>query len=341
MTRRQLACRGHHVRGGGRRRALTLLEIVLAMGLLVVLSSMTYWFYGSALETRRSGTIRAHRLRLVRVVLDRMAQEIRQASMITADERVGIRGDAERIWLSTIRVPSKELSKKRRSREEPPPGEYDLVKVEYKIARHPDIVQQEENWELPLGLARVEIKIPRPDSAETGEANEDEKLVVGGEEGDAAFQKQLDEAQFENEDQKSGDAQLEPRIEWEELYAPEIRYLRFCYFDGHSWWDKWDVIGDNPLPQLVMITVGLSGRRALEEGEQGRDQYNEEFCTCLNRDIPDCEPLPPNQFSTVVRVTQADPLFRSRITRETQAVMDELNAGQKQDGQGNGGEGGS
>jgi len=340
MRHRHVSPGGHHLGGGGRRRALTLLEIVLAMSLLVVLSSMTYWFYGSALETRRSGTIRAHRLRLVRVVLDRMAQEIRQASLITADDRVGIRGEPERIWLSTIRVPSKELSKKRRSREEPPPGEYDLVKVEYKIARHPDIVQEEENWELPLGLARVEIEIPRPDSAQTGEANEEEKLVVGGEEGEAAFLEQLAESQFQNEDEKAGDAQLEPRIEWEELYAPEIRYLRFCYYDGHSWWDKWDVIGDNPLPQLVMVTVGLSGRRPLEEGELGRDEYNEKFCECLNRDIPDCEPLRANQFSTVVRVTQADPLFRSRITRETQAVMDELNAGKDQQDQGNDGKGG-
>ncbi len=331
MMRRHVSQRRHYFGGGGRRRALTLLEIVLAMSLLVVLSSMTYWFYGSALETRRAGTVRAHRLRLVRVVLDRVAQEIRQASMITADERVGIRGEPERIWLSTIRVPSKELSKKRPSRAPPPPGEYDMVKVEYKIARHPDILHKEENWELPLGLARVEIKTPRPDSAQTGEAHEDDKLVVGGEEGEAKFLEQLLESQFEDEDEKVGDAQLEPRIEWEELYAPEIRYLRFCYYDGHSWWDKWDVIGDNPLPQLVMVTVGLSGRRPLEEGELGRDEYNEEFCECLNRDIPDCEPLPANQFSRVVRVTQADPLFRSRITREAQAVMEAMTEGEEGD----------
>ena len=105
--RRHVFHRWHHLSGRERRRALTLLEIVLAMSLLVVLSSMTYWFYGSALETRRAGTVRAHRLRLVRVVLDRMAREVRQASMITADNRVGIRGEAERIWLSTLGVSSK------------------------------------------------------------------------------------------------------------------------------------------------------------------------------------------------------------------------------------------
>ncbi len=308
-----------------RRRAVTLLEVILAMGLLVLLSSMTYWFYGSVLETRERGTIQTHKMRLIRVVLNRMAQEIRQASLITADKRVGIRGEAERIWLSTIRLPSKELSKVRRTRDLPLPGEYDLAKVEYKIARDPDILAEKGNWELPLGLERIEILIPRPDSAQTGEAFDDQEQVIGGAEGDAQFEEQLAEAEFVDETEESG-AQLEPRIEWEQLYAPEIRYLRFCYYDGRTWWDDWDVAGDNPLPQLVMVTAGFSGRAPIEK-ERGRDEYNEEFCQCLNRDPPDCEPLPRDYFSTKVRVTQADPLFRSRITRETQSLMDEITSG--------------
>jgi hypothetical protein len=311
----------------GRRSALSLLEVMLAMSLLVMLSSMTYWFYASVLETRTEGTKGAHRLRLIRVVMDRMATEIRQASMITADNRVGIRGEAEAIWLSTGRVPSRELSEERSVYEPPLPGEYDLTKVEYSIARHPDILHEEENWELPLGLARLEIKVPRPDRAQTGEGINEDEFIVGGEEGDAQFEAQLEAQEFEALEGELNAVDEGPDIQWEELYAPEIRYLRFCYYDGHSWWDKWDVVGDNPLPQLVMVTVGLKGCRALEEGESGRDEYNEEFCTCLNEEPPDCEPLRPDQHSMVVRVTQADPLFRSRITRETQAVMESLKDG--------------
>ncbi len=333
----RFSCRREHAVAV--RRALTLLEVVLSMGLLVVLSSMTYWFYGSVLETRQRGTEKTYEMRLVRVVLDRLAREIRQASLITTDDRVGIRGEAERIWLSTIRVPSKELSKVRRTRDLPPPGEYDLTKIEYKIARHPDIVSDRGNWELPLGLARVEIMVPRPDSIQTGEAHQDQKQVVGGDQGDAAFEQQLAEEEFVDDVQDTG-AQLKPRIEWEQLYAPEIRYLRFCYFDGRTWWDDWDVAGENPLPQLVMVTAGFVGRAAFEK-KSGRDDYNEKFCECLNRDPPDCEPLPLDQFSTIVRVTQADPLFRSRITRETQAVVDELTSGTSDEGDtGDGGDGG-
>ena len=39
-----------------RHRGITLLEVVLSMGLLTVLPSMTYWFYSSVLDTRRGGT---------------------------------------------------------------------------------------------------------------------------------------------------------------------------------------------------------------------------------------------------------------------------------------------
>ncbi|MCH7884238.1 MAG: HAD hydrolase-like protein, partial [Planctomycetes bacterium] len=155
------------------RRGVTLLEIVLALGLLISLTSMTYWFYASSLETRRTGTAEAQKLRLVRVVLDRITTEIRQVAAVTRDYGVGLRGAEEQIWLTSLRVPGKEQAKDRSLRLGPPPGEYDLVKVEYKIARHREILH-EDGWELPLGLARIGIRIPRPDSAETGEAFEDD-----------------------------------------------------------------------------------------------------------------------------------------------------------------------
>ncbi len=204
------------------RRGVTLLEVVLAMGLLVVLTSMTYWFYSSILDTRRRGTLEAQNLRLVRVVLSRIAREIEQASAITTDNGVGIRGEPERIWLSTLRVPDKELAQRRSSRKEPPPGQYDMMKVEYRIVRHPDIVH-EDGYEEALGLARVEILVPRADTAQTGEAFEDEERIVGaGAEADAMMEAALEEALFGDEEVDDG-PELGDDIEWEELYSKEIR----------------------------------------------------------------------------------------------------------------------
>lgn len=318
------------------RRGLTLLEIVLAMGILIAVSSLTYWFYAEALQTSRKGTDAAYRLRLARVVLDRITMEIRQASKITADQRQGVRGAPEHIWLSSHRVPSREQSKERREREDPPVGEYDLTKLEYKIVRHPEVFH-EDGYEYPLGLARVEIPIPRPDLiAEAKRKSEDRESGNGG--GSDPFDGASDEgSQLIDDllsDQEEDDASLELDIRWDELYAPEIRYLRFCYSDGHQWWDSWEVTGENPLPQLVMVTIGFEPQPPVgEEFGLGRiAEINEEFCTCMNQDPVECVPLASDQFSTVVRVTQADPLFRSRVTRESQGLMEELAKGEEDDG---------
>jgi len=321
------------------RRGVTLLEVVLAMGLLVVVSSMTYWFYESSLETRRRGMDEAYRLRLARVISDRIADEIRQASLIATEGRAGIRGQPERIWLSTLRVPRKDLAQERSAREEPPPAEYDLVKTEYKIARHPEILH-DDGYEMPLGLARVELLRPRADSAQTGEAFKDERVEVGpvdpgapeDPETAAPAEKTPDEAALDEEffgglgaEEATEDSAVLPEIAWEELYAPEFLYLRFCYFDGHTWWDSWEVEGENPLPQLVMITLGFEPHPPFDHEMLPKEL--EEFCTCLNQDPVDCVPLPEDQLSRVVRVPQADPLFRSRIGRETQSLAGKLGGG--------------
>lgn len=287
------------------------------MGLLVVLSSMTYWFYASSLDIRRVGLVESRKLRLVRVVLDRMATEIRQATTVTKDGAPGIRGEAERIWVSTYRVPSREIARERAPHEEVPPAEFDLTKVEYKVARHPEILH-DDGYELPLGIARVEILVPRPDSAQTGEAFEDERMVVGGEEGDAEADAALLDEQLLREEGAAG-VELSSDVHWEELYAPELKYVRFCYYDGSRWWDDWDIHGENPLPQMVMVTVGFLPLPPFEE--EFLDRELEEFCTCMNEEPVDCLPLPPDQYSMIVRVTQSDPLFRSRITRETQDFL--------------------
>ncbi|MBI4719230.1 MAG: hypothetical protein HY763_15640 [Planctomycetes bacterium] len=336
--RAAVACRPARQATPARRPAVTLLEIMLAMGILVSLTAMTFWFYISSLEASRRGTTEAMRLRLVRTVLDRIATEIRQASTITAAGRVGVRGEADRLWLSTLRVPTRESTERRKRRGLEQAGDYDLVKVEYKIARHPDVLH-EEGWERPLGLARVELGVPRADSAQTGEAFDGERRsfnrnpeaqgASGGSDAggaDAALPPEVDEALLDEEFFGAGGIPgtdtLVQEIHWEELYAPEIHFLRLCYFDGHKWWDDWDVKGENPLPQLVQVTVGFDDHPPVF-GEYV-DEEVEEFCECMNREPSDCEPLPRARHSVIVRLSQADPLFRSRITRETQDYVKQL-----------------
>ena len=312
-----------------RRRGVTLLEMVLAISLLVLLSSMTYVFYSSSISARAQGLEEARKLRLARIVLDRIAEEIRQAASVTRDYGVGIIGDAEGIVLTTRRVPRRELARAEFMTNDELIPEYDLVQVQYKIARHPDILS-EDGWEEPLGLARVETKIPRPEQPlQEGEEliplEEQEQLPEG-----SGFSEAFMEELFDTEELESGDAGLGPNINWEELYSQDIHYTRFCYYDGYTWWDRWNVTGENPLPQLIQITIGFNDHPPLGE-DLGQDEDNEEFCECLNKDPVDCVPLAEGEYLAVVRVTQADPLFRSRVSREGQALVEEMMSGAEEE----------
>lgn len=312
-----------------KRRGVTLLEMVLAIGLMVLLSSLTFIFYSTSLEARDVGTERARKLRLARVVLDRLATELRQAPAITRDFGVGLAGDPEAILITTRRVPRRELALERDEFDDPPDGEYDLEQVQYRIARHPDIVN-DDGFESALGLARVATKVPRPDSAlarATADPSEESEETAPDVALDESFFAEL----FAGEDADGSKASLGPDVNWEELYAPEIRYIRFCYYDGRTWWDKWHVIGENALPQMVQVTIGYSEHRPFEEAA-GQDEINEEFCECLNEDPPDCLPLARDEYSTVVRLTHADPLFRSRVNREGQAMIERIGKPEKKEG---------
>ncbi len=299
---------------------MTLLEVMLSMSLLVVLSAVTYSFYFNSISSKSTGTERASDLRLMRTVLRRISEEIRQAVVQTGDYGMGITGGSEAIEITTLRVPRRELARERSTQEAPAELEYDLVKVHYKIARHPDVLH-EDGWEQPLGLARIEKRIPRRLAAKRslgGDEDVDPQDPQGG-----GRSLELDGASEDT----GGEASIGPEIDWEELYAPDIHYVRFCYYDGYSWWDDWVVFGENPLPQLIEVTVGFGDHPPIHD-EVADDDTNQQFCACLNKDPSDCEPLSPDEYSTVVRVTRADPLFRSRVSREGQQLAQDLQRGE-------------
>lgn len=298
-----------------RYRAVTLLEVSLAMGLLVFLSSMTYWFYMSALDTRKEETEYARKLRLARVTLSTIAHELRQTMLIPNSGKIGIEGDAEAIWISTLDVPHKSALPGGLTASGLPDPQTDLKRVEYRLARHPDVVD-EEGYELSLGLIRNEFKLPRVDRAPDQIGADGGMLAqeTGVEDYDPVLDQYLD----------AGDPEVGRDINWQELYAPEIKYLRFCYYDGSTWWDDWHVEGENPLPQLVRVTIGFEAMPPF--GEEFGTPESLEYCTCMNQDPPDCVPEEPDRLAVTVRIPAADPLFRSRIGRETQALMDESEA---------------
>ncbi|HRX83578.1 MAG TPA: hypothetical protein P5572_01010, partial [Phycisphaerae bacterium] len=193
--------------------AFTLLEMVICIGLFIVLMATMFQFYDTALQRRDEGQELSRNAQLARVVLDRMTDEIRQATVNVPSYGTGLTGidDPEygpSISINTVVMPDKALSEERTIDQVKLAGQFDLRNIQYSIAW--DYENLDTNGDpVALGLARAETRTFLRDVVFTDE----------------------NEAAQAAEDAAAGSKR--------ELYAPEIKYLEFAYFDGAKWWKEW------------------------------------------------------------------------------------------------------
>lgn len=299
-----------------RRRAITLLEIVLATGILVPMLGMTFWFYASSLETRARSMTKIRDTQLSRVILDRIVRELRQSTGFVGGYGTGIYGTRHKISMNTVVIPDKALVERRGLRERQRPGQFDLRQVDYYIAWD-DVNIDEEGDPRALGLMRRERRtfnqLEAIEDAADVEASEQPAADPGARErapqtAGASFSDVFDESLNEElEDEELEGAKRE-------LYAPEIKFIEFLYHDGHRWWDSWEIKEGNALPQMVMVTIG--SKPELPEDAEIRIQRE------LLNDEDDVEPIPADRYVTIVRIPQGDSFFGSRVQREASALSD-------------------
>ena len=270
------------------RRGFTLLEVVIAISLLVLLMTMLMMFYDNALVQRNEGTKRSRDAQLARVILDRMAGEVRQAVGNVPGYGVGVFGYKDRIEVNTLVMPDRKLSEVQSVRQRKLPAQFDLQQIRYYVAWDEENLTDEGDPRA-LGLVRRESKTYLRDAIVTSEEAEESAEEV--EEAEMAFK--------------------------EELYAPEIRFLELKYFDGATWWDDWELTQGNSLPQLVRITIGFE---PVIPEEQDMDIVEDDFL----EDDADVDPLPGDRYSILVRPVQADVFFGSRMSREASAFSEGL-----------------
>lgn len=263
------------------RGGFTLLEVVLALSLTIVVTGLLYGFYWSSLRTTEAEKAGSRDVQLVRVVLDRLGREIRQATGFSPSYGAGLIGQQHAISIITAGLPDKQLMYPRSIKDEQYVGQFDLHEVRYYIG------WDEENIDTnghprALGLVRRENKTMLR-----------EMVIESDVEGDA------------------GDDERTVAIK-EELYAPEIKYIEFKYFDGGSWWDEWEITQGNSLPQVVRVTVGF---KPVPPEEEEMELVEDDFL----RDEEDMEPLAADRFAVFIRLVQADTFFGSRLSREASA----------------------
>jgi len=264
-----------------RRRALTLLETALATSILVAVMSLMFWFYTSSLETRQDGLKRTTDLHLVRVILDRMANEIRTASGNTPGYGAGLVGYKHSVSVNTLVIPDRILAEKRSLGDKEIAGQFDLQEVRYYVGWDEENLDEEGNPRA-LGLVRRVSKT----------FNRGVFLDLGGEE--------------EVEDEEALAVK-------EELYAPEIKYLDLRYFDGFTWWETWELAQGNSLPLMVRITIGFEP--VLPEDEE-LELMEDDFL----RPEEEREELAPDRHTIFVKLIQAEANFLGvRLQREASA----------------------
>lgn len=95
-----------------------------------------------------------------------------------------------------------------------------------------------------------------------------------------------------------------------DLWSPELGYIEFRYFDGVEWDTKWDVTKGNSLPQLIQVTVGFEPCSADELQDRDLDDYP-------LADYPYGDDQPhPDRYSVIVRIPAADKFFSSRVNKQ-------------------------
>ncbi len=325
-----------------RRSAMTLLEMVLAISLIVPLMGTMFWFYSSTLETRERSAEHVRETQLARVIVDRIARELRQSTGFTGGFGTGIYGTRHRISINTVVIPDKALVERRGSYDRRRPGQFDLRQVDYYIAW--DEVNTDDNGDpRALGLVRRERKtFNRLSEAEAeavagsllDELGDGEGEVAGGDGGDE-LDDGLDAGDGTDGSDEGGrrerpllgrsadevfDDALTDELDEEEregakheLYAPELKFLEFFYHDGTTWWDSWEISEGNALPQMVMITVGYVPELP--------EDMELEIIEDILEDEDDIEPIPSDRYLTIVRIPQADTLLLGpRVQREMSAL---------------------
>lgn len=265
----------------GRSRALTLLEVVIAISLIGFLLASLLTFFWQTLEIRKVAGAASARTRLVSQVLDKMAGELKTA---VAPEALGVEGltvfagDRRSVTFLSSPLPERDTYRIVRAGEPVEMMRSDLREVGYRLWIDPD-KKTDDGEPIVGGIVRSERPAMTP-AVQVEQLPEDEA------------------AKYVRYD----------------LWSYEIGYLEFRYFDGAEWSTTWKVSQGNPLPHLVQITVGFDSitQDQLDDVDLNEfpiDQYP------LGPDKPVA-----NRYSTIVRLAGADETFAARLYKLSDRV---------------------
>lgn len=277
-------CRGRAGSRGEGRRGLTLFEVVISIGIIVVLMAAMLVFFWQFLEAREIAAAASDKSQVARQVLERIADELR--SCVGMDE-IGfpmehgqrLVGERRSISFLTLGMPGRHQYAFYDATEQKllPAAQHDLRQIGYYLWIDKENTDEDGN---PLigGIVRTDKKTLNQQLVEEDDAE-----------------------QFR-----------------QDLWSHELGYLEFRYFDGVEWDTKWDVTEGNSLPQLIQVTVGFVPATLAEVEDKDLDEY-----PVADFPLGDDKPH-ADRYSTIVRIPAADRLFGSRVQRVGKQFSEQL-----------------
>jgi prepilin-type N-terminal cleavage/methylation domain-containing protein len=263
-----------------RRRAMTLLEVIIAIALIALLLSALLTFFWETLKVRDQAMLNADRTQVVQQFMAQISEDLRRALPF---EKTGFpletfNGDRRRLTMLVAPLPPMDTyafyrESQNVNRTAP---QQDLREVTYELWIDPEKTGEDGN---PLvgGVLRTERRALLPSVREEEVTDEERNLFYVR----------------------------------HELWSHELGYLEFRYFDGAQWSTAWEVKKGNPLPHLVSVTVGFDSLTRDAQEDKDLEQYP------LDRyplGAPTAQ-VDPNRFSTIVRLPAADVTFSARVNQ--------------------------
>jgi hypothetical protein len=209
----------------------------------------------------------------MRSILDQIASDIRQSLPLVPGDGRGFQGTEDSIVIVRTRLPDRDpIYQEYTQFDTLPPAQTDIMRVTYRLYWDEDDQRDDEGIRICYGVYRTQEKTIDPNP----------KYVMASDSADQQMDQRTDQTGQQADNQPEF-----PQPEGE-LYAPEIKYLRFQYYDGVQWRDRWNrpatgsggdtgeaaaaapAVGSATgstcvLPQAVRITVGLIREPPVED----------------------------------------------------------------------------
>ncbi len=157
----------HRPRIAHARRAFTLTEVVLSIGLALGLMGTLLWFYQHAADTRDTIGQDLDRLQQRRLVMDRVTEQLRGA-MSHRFLNIGLEGQTDRVTFIAARLPGNAAWAVRDGTDDFVPPEQDVVLTSFALR----IEEDEDGYGVIRGVEMQTQKLIATETAEEGEGIE-------------------------------------------------------------------------------------------------------------------------------------------------------------------------